>query len=166
MQGDQRGGLAGELALAIPPTLVVLGALFFVEALTRQRFLFASLASSAFLIYRDPGHRMNSAGVMAVAHIIGVAIGLAAALLLGTGYWAAGVAMTTTIVALIILRAVHPPAISTALGFAFYSKQRDALGIFLIAVAMLAMLVALQRAAVWTLSRVEAQPTRVGEERQ
>ncbi len=76
MQGDRRGGLAGELALAIPPTLVVLGVLFFVEALTRQRFLFASLASSAFLIYRDPGHLMNSAGVMAVAHIIGVAIGL------------------------------------------------------------------------------------------
>jgi hypothetical protein len=55
-----RGGLLGELALALPPTLTIIVVLFFVEALTRQRILFASLASSAFLIYREPERRMNT----------------------------------------------------------------------------------------------------------
>lgn len=44
----------GELALALMPTASVLGVLVLVEIFSRQRLLFASLASSAFLIYLDP----------------------------------------------------------------------------------------------------------------
>jgi hypothetical protein len=47
--------LRDELILALLPTLVVLGVLAFVEVLSRQRLLFASLASSAFLIYYTRG---------------------------------------------------------------------------------------------------------------
>ena len=46
--------LKGELALATAPTVTVLVVLALVEVLSRQRLLFASLASSAFLIYLDP----------------------------------------------------------------------------------------------------------------
>jgi hypothetical protein len=52
----QRLDLKGELALAAAPTLIVLIVLAFVEVLSRQRLLFASLASGAFLIYLDPQH--------------------------------------------------------------------------------------------------------------
>lgn len=53
--------LKDELILALLPTLVVLGVLAFVEVLSRQGLLFASLASSAFLIYLDPQHNTNTA---------------------------------------------------------------------------------------------------------
>ncbi len=66
----QRHGMGGELLLAVPPTLVVLGAVFAVELLRHERVLYASLASSAFLVYRDPGHRMNTIRVMVTAHVV------------------------------------------------------------------------------------------------
>jgi hypothetical protein len=50
----RRLGLKGVFALALLPTLMVLSVLGLVETLGRQRLLFASLASSAFLIYLDP----------------------------------------------------------------------------------------------------------------
>ncbi len=143
----RRGGLLGELALAVPPTLTVLAALILVERLTHQRILFASLASSAFLIYRDPLHHMNGARVMVTAHLTGAALGVGAALLLGPGYPAGAVAMTLTIVALILLDAVHPPAISTALGFAVLPKEHDVVGVFLLALGLVTALVLLQRIA-------------------
>lgn len=55
-----RLSLKDELALATAPTLTVLGVLALVEVLSRQRVLFASLASSAFLIYLDPQQGINS----------------------------------------------------------------------------------------------------------
>jgi hypothetical protein len=58
LQGANRSlrrlGLKGVFALALLPTLMVLSVLGLVETLSRQRLLFASLASSAFLIYLDP----------------------------------------------------------------------------------------------------------------
>jgi len=151
----RRGRLPRELALAVLPTLIVLGTTFLVEELRHQRVLFASLASSAFLIYRAPGHPMNGVRVLASAHLVGVALGVGAAALLGTGYLAGATAMVATIVALILLDAVHPPAISTALGFAFFERKDQSAGLFLLALAMLAALVMLQRAAVWAVHRFE-----------
>lgn len=143
----RRGGVWGELLLALPPTLIALGTLLLIEALRHERVLFASLASSAFLIYRDPAHPMNGVRVMSIAHVVGVVFGVGAARLFGAGYAAGGVAMVTTIVALVLLDTVHPPAIATALGFAFHAQQTSALGLFLIALAMVAALVILQRTA-------------------
>jgi hypothetical protein len=50
---------------------------------------------------------------------------------------------------------VHPPAVSTALGFAFYARQDEAVGVFLLALLMVAVLVVLERVAIWTLARVQ-----------
>ncbi len=145
--GGWRVGLAGKLALAVPPTLIVLGALFLLEGLRHERVLFASLASSAFLIYRDPGHRMNGVRTMVGAHLAAVALGIGAATLFHPGYTASAVAMIGTILILVLCDVVHPPAVSTALGFAFHAQQTDAAGLFLIALAMVAALVLLQRTA-------------------
>lgn len=153
---SRRGGLVGELALAVPPTLTILGVLFFVEALVRRQLLFASLASSAFLIYRAPEHRMNSVRVMVSAQVIAVAIGLLAARFIASPYVAAGVAMAVTILLLIVFDVVHPPAVSTALGFAFLPRQDQVVGIFLLSLGLVAALVILQRIALWTLRRVQA----------
>lgn len=158
----RRGGVLGELALALPPTVLVLASVFLLEAFQHQRLLFASLASSAFLIYRDPAHPMNSVRVMLTAHLIAVALGVAAALTLGAGYRAGAVAMAGTILTLVLLNAVHPPAISTALGFAFFPQQDRAAGFFVLALVMLAALVVLQRTATWVIRRFASQ---TGEDR-
>lgn len=162
-RANRRGGVVGELLLAFPATLTVLGAVFLVEALRHERILFASLASSAFLIYRDPTHPMNGVRVMSLAHLVGVGFGSGAVLLLGPGYGAGAAAMLATIAVLVLLNLVHPPAVSTALGFAFYPQQHRAVGLFLVALAMLATLVLLQIAATWTvrhLERREGEQTR------
>jgi CBS-domain-containing membrane protein len=132
----------------------MIAALFFVEVLTDQRVLFASLASSAFLIYREPTHNMNTVRVMTGAHLAATCIDVVCAFVLGAGYVAAAVAMTLTIVTLGVGSLVHPPAVSTALGFAFYARQDQALGVFLLSLLMVTVLVILERLAVWTLARV------------
>ncbi len=153
---QRRGGLVGELLLALPPTFTMLGVLLFVEQLTRQRFLFASLASSAFLIYRDPEHRMNSIRVMVAAHLVGVGCGIVAALVFQPGFVASATALLSTIILLVVLNVVHPPAISTSLGFAFIATQERALEMFVLALLMLAVLVVLQRVALRLLRHVSS----------
>lgn len=44
-----------------------------------QRVLFASLAVSVFLVYREPHHGMNGIGAMLGGHLTALALGLAAA---------------------------------------------------------------------------------------
>jgi CBS-domain-containing membrane protein len=151
----RRHGVWGELLLALPPTVIVLGAVLTIELLRHQRILFASLASSAFLIYRDPGHRMNSLRVVVSAHVVAVAWGIGAESLFQPGYLAAAVSMVGTIIALIVFDIVHPPAISTTLGFAFVAKQDQLVGLFLLALIMVAALVLMQRASEWTLHRLD-----------
>jgi len=51
-----RLSLKDELVMVLLPTATVLGVLALVEVLSKKRLLFASLASSAFLIYLDPQH--------------------------------------------------------------------------------------------------------------
>jgi CBS-domain-containing membrane protein len=155
--GARNLGLWAELALAVPPAVTVLAAIYLVEALRVERVLFASLASSAFLIYRDPAHPMNGVRVMVPAHLAAVACGVGTAWLLGPGYAAGATAMIATGAAIVLLRAVHPPAVSTALGFAFYAQQRQAVGVFLLALALLAALVALQRVMGWLFGRLSGR---------
>ncbi|WP_380283062.1 hypothetical protein [Hymenobacter rubripertinctus] len=49
------------------PTLTVLVMLWLLELLSNQRRLFASLASSAFLIYLDPAHYTNSTRTLVIS---------------------------------------------------------------------------------------------------
>lgn len=151
----RRGGLRGELLLALPPTITVLVSLGLITAFQRQPVLFASLASSAFLIYLDPRHPANSARIVVTAHLIGVTLGIGSALLFGAGLLAGGIAMAVTIVALVLLNVVHPPAISTALGFAFFRRADQAVGFFLLALTMLIALVLLEHVALFLLRRIE-----------
>lgn len=98
-----RLGVRRELLLALAPTLTVLVVLALVEAVSRQRLLFASLASSAFLIFLDPGHSVNKARTLIVSQVGGACIGMAAAIALGPGYVSAGSAMVLAIVVMILL---------------------------------------------------------------
>ena len=148
--------LRQELSLALLPTLVVLLMLDGVEAFSRQRLLFASLASSAFLIYLDPEHPANSVRTVALAQTCAVLLGLGADWLLGAGYLAAGVAMVLTIVVIIPLDAMHPPAVSTALTFAFRVNPASSLSLFGLSLLLILLLVILQPASLWLLRRWRA----------
>lgn len=142
----------GELLLATAPTLVVLGMLALVEVLSRQRLLFASLASSAFLIYLDPQHGTNTVRTLTISQIMAATIGFATYLLLGSGYLSGGTAMTMTIVLMILLDVMHPPAVATSLSFALRAGNESNLVLFGLAVGITAMLVGLERVALWLLA--------------
>ncbi len=150
----RRLGLKEEFLLAAAPTVVVMTVFALVEVLTEQRLLFASLASSAFLIYLDPEHGTNSARTLMVAQLSAAAFGYIAYALLGVGYLSGGLAMVALIVTMITFDVVHPPAVSTALSFAFRSGDASNLLIFALAVAITAALVLLERLALWLLSRL------------
>ena len=150
--------LSGELALAALPTATVLVVLALVEVLTSQRLLFASLASSAFLIYLDPEHGMNSVRALGVSQGVAAVVGWLGLALLGAGYAAAGGAMVVTIVLMIALDVVHPPAVATAMSFALRAGDASNLGLFTLALGITAALVLLQRAAAWTLTRLGGRP--------
>jgi CBS-domain-containing membrane protein len=101
---------------------------------------------------------------MIVAQLLGFIFGLGADMALGPGYLAGAVAMAITIVTLIVFDIVHPPAVSTALAFAFVTTKDKVLLIFLIALVLIAALVLLQRVAVLTLSRIERSVVRLEHE--
>lgn len=152
-----RLNLKGELVLAIAPTLTVLVVLALVEALSRQRLLFASLASSAFLIYLDPQHGTNTVRTLVTSHMIAAAIGWITYLLFGPGYLSGGSAMVVVIVLMIVLDVVHPPAVSTSLSFALRSGKENNLVLFGLAVGIIAVLVVLQRFVLWLLAHYSKQ---------
>jgi CBS-domain-containing membrane protein len=149
----RRLDVRGELALALLPTLTVLAVLGLVEAFSQQRLLFASLASSAFLIYLDPQHGTNSVRTLVLSQMLAALIGFVSFALLGPGYASAGGAMVITIVVMILLDIVHPPAVSTALSFAFRAGNENNLLLFGFAVGVIALLVGLQRISLWLLAR-------------
>lgn len=149
----KRLDLRGELILASGPTVIVLGVLALVEVLSRQRLLFASLASSAFLIYLDPQHGTNMVRTLVTSHMMAASIGFLTYVLLGPGYPAAGTAMVITILLMIVLDVVHPPAVATSLSFALRAGNENNLVLFGLAVGITAMLVVLERLALWILAR-------------
>jgi CBS-domain-containing membrane protein len=150
----RRVGLRGELLLVMLPTATVLAVLGLVEALSEQRLLFASLASSAFLIYLDPQHGMNTVRSLVVSQLGGAAVGWVAFALFGPGYIGAGIAMIFTIALMIVADAMHPPAVATAMSFALRAGDTSNLVLFTLAVAITAGLTGLQRTAVWLVARL------------
>lgn len=149
----RRLDLKGEFMLALLPTITALVVLAIVEMYSQQRLLFASLASSAFLIYLDPHHGANSVRTLIISQMTAAIIGFATFFLFGPGYFAAGGAMVVTITLMILLDAVHPPAVATALGFAFRASTENNLILFGMAVVMVATLVLLERASLWIIAR-------------
>jgi CBS-domain-containing membrane protein len=144
-----------ELLLALLPTATVLLMLWLLEMLSNQRLLFASLASSAFLIYLDPSHRTNSARTLAFSQFGAASIGFGLHALLGPGYVGAALSMVLTIGLMIALDAMHPPAVATALNFAFRAGSGEGnLLLFGLAVGLVVVLVVLQRGSTYLLSRL------------
>lgn len=150
----KRIGLKGELLLAFMPMATVLLVLALVEALSNQRLLFASLASSAFLIYLDPEHAVNQVRTLLLAQIGSAVIGLVCYQLLGPGYLSGGLAMVLAIGLMIVSDAMHPPAVSSALSFGLRSGDASNLLLFCMAAGITALLVVMQRMALWTLRRL------------
>lgn len=148
-------GFSNELLLAILPTVTVLIVLALVEVLSNQRLLFASLASSAFLIYLDPEHSVNQTRTLVIAQIGAASVGMLAFVLLGPGYVSGGVAMVASIAGMIALKVMHPPAVSTALSFGLKAGDESNLILFTVAVGITVVLVVLQRAALWLLRRMQ-----------
>ena len=148
----RRLGLKGEFRLVLFPTLIVLVVLALVDVLTRQRLLFASLASGAFLIYLEPLHRMNTVRSLVIAQTLVAVIGLLTALGLGHGYLAAASAMVGMIVVMILLDVVHPPAVGTAISFAFRVGAESNLVLFGLALGIMVVLVILEQVMVWQLA--------------
>ena len=145
--------LRTELARALLPTAIVLITLVFLDAFSNQHVLFTSLASSAFLIYLDPEHIMNRVRTLLIAQPLALLVGFAAQLLISSDYEAAALGMLVTILAMILLDAVHPPAVSTSLLFAFHDYSEQTLTLFGLALGMTVVLVALQQAVVWLARR-------------
>jgi CBS-domain-containing membrane protein len=148
-----RIGLRRELLLALAPTITVLLVLALVEAVTRQRLLFASLASSAFLVYLDPGHASNKTRTLIRAQLGAAVIGLLAFQALGPGYASAGVAMVLTIVGMVVFDVVHPPSIATALSFGLKAGNADNLALFALALGITVVLIGLQKLSMWMIAR-------------
>lgn len=145
--------LKGELMLAIAPTVTILSVLALVEMLSRQRLLFTSLAASAFLIYLDPHHATNKVRTLVLAQMMAATIGLITHLLLGSGYLAGGSAMVLTIVLMILLDAMHPPAVATSLSFGLSAGHESNLALFGLAVGITALLVLIERFTLWLLAQ-------------
>jgi hypothetical protein len=151
-QRQRRGWLRGELLLAIPPTVVMLLAVVLLETLRHERILFASLAASAYLIYRDPVHPMNGVRVMVGAHSVAVVTGVSCGAGLrgghpGDGRDAAGAH-----------RVSHCPSPGGIHGarLRLFARPIEAAGLFVVALSMIAVLIVLQRTALWTLRRLQA----------
>jgi CBS-domain-containing membrane protein len=134
----RRIGLRGELLLVTLPTATVLLMLWFLEMTAHRQVLFASLASSAFLIYLEPENSMNQVRTLVIAQSVAAVIGVVALAVSGPGYLAAGTALVCAILVMVVLDAVHPPAVATALGFAFRPAQDDGIVLFGLALAMVA----------------------------
>ena len=150
----KRLSLRDELVLAFVPTVTVLLVFAMVESLTNQRLLFASLASSAFLIYLDPEHGTNRARTLTIAQLTAALIGYAAFEVIGPSYLAGAAAMVLTITLMILLDAVHPPAVATALAFAFRTGDEKNLVLFMLAVALVAILVVTETITLALLARL------------
>lgn len=151
----QQLDLKDEVVLALLPTVIILAVLGLLEVFSRQRLLFASLASSAFLIYLDPYHGTNTIRTLVVAHFAAAVAGLATSLALGEGYTAGGSAMILTIGVMIFRDAIHPPAVSTALSFAFRANAERSLVLFGMALGLIVVLIFMQRGTVWLLVRLD-----------
>jgi CBS-domain-containing membrane protein len=126
-----------------------------VQALSDQVLIFASLASSAFLVYLDPEHPTNRVRTFFIAQGSAALLGFGFVSLLGTSFLAAGVTMVLTVVLIVTLDAIHPPAMSTALSFAFHTNSLKTLVIFGLAMLVISSLAALQKVAFWLVQKTQ-----------
>lgn len=152
-----RFDLKTEVSLALMPTMMIIAVLLLLQAFSQQRLLFSSLASSAFLIYIDPRHPVNSIRTLSIAQLSSAVIGYGVYLAIGPGYLSAAISMIIAIGVMIATGAMHPPAVSSALIFAFQYTKPDTLLLFGSAVILLVLLIVLQRVSLWLVRRNESR---------
>jgi CBS-domain-containing membrane protein len=149
-----RLGWRREILLALLPTVTVLILLWLLKLLSNQQLLFASLASSCFLIYLDPGHPANSARTLLVSQLSAAVLGFEFHTLLGPGYLGAALALVSVIGVMIVTNTMHPPAVATALNFAFRAGTGEGnLALFGLAVGLVLVLLAVQRGSAYLVRR-------------
>jgi CBS-domain-containing membrane protein len=151
----RRFNLKTEIMLATIPAAMIIAVLVLLETFSKQQLLFSSLASSAFLIYLDPRHPVNSIRTLVIAQISAAIIGFLVYLLLGPGYLAATLSMIIAVSVMILANAMHPPAVSSALLFAFQYSRPNTLMLFVLAVLLLVILIVLQRVSIWIIKKDE-----------
>ena len=152
--GRPRLGWRRELALALLPTATVLLLLWLLKLLSNQQLLFASLASSCFLIYLDPEHPANSARTLLISQLSAAVLGFGLHALLGPGYLGAALALVSIIGVMILTNTMHPPAVATALNFAFRAGTGEGnLALFGLAVGLVLVLLAVQRGSAYLVRR-------------
>jgi CBS-domain-containing membrane protein len=144
-----------EVLLAVMPVTMIIAVLMLLEVFTNQKLLFSSLASSAFLIYMDPKHPTNRIRTLTIAQMSAAVIGFLIFILIGPGYLSAAVSMIIVIIVMIWTKAMHPPAVSSAMIFAFQYTKPNTLMLFMMAVLLLVMLIVLQKASIWILKKSE-----------
>lgn len=149
----RRYGIKIDLLLALIPAGIVIAVLVLLQAFSKQQLLFSSLASSAFLIYLEPEHPTNSIRTLIVAQLSAGIIGYLVYLAVGAGYLAAAISMILSIIVMLLAKAMHPPAVSTALIFAFQYKDLNVLMMFAFAILLLVILIVLQRTTLWLIKR-------------
>ncbi len=152
--GRPRLGWQREILLALLPTATVLLLLWLLKLLSNQQLLFASLASSCFLIYLDPGHPANSARTLVISQLSDAVLGFGLHALLGPGYLSAALALVSVIGVMIVTNTMHPPAVATALNFAFRAGTGEGnLALFGLAVGLVLVLLAVQRGSAYLVRR-------------
>jgi CBS-domain-containing membrane protein len=150
--------LSREIALVLLPTATILMALGCVQAFQSQQVLFASLASSAFLIYLNPGQRGASLRALTISQSLAAILGETASAFLGPGMGSAALAMSLLILLLIVLDALHPPAVGTALAFTFRAPSTNLVELFGLVLFVLLILILLQRTSYWLLEKLTLKP--------
>lgn len=128
--GRRRLRILDELLLALLPIVTVLLMFALLEAFGGYHLLCAALASSAFLVYLDPGHQANAVRTLILSQMSAAGVGWALWLILGPGYTALGSSMAVSILLMILLDALHPPAVSTALAFAMHTDRNSGVLLF------------------------------------
>ncbi|MEP0909814.1 HPP family protein [Leptolyngbya sp. ST-U4] len=103
------------------------------------------------MIYLDPQHGTNTVRTLTISHLMAAMIGWVLLLCFGSGYLAAGISLVMTIVLMIVLDVVHPPAVSASLSFALRAHNETHLILFFLAIAVTATLVLLERITLWIL---------------
>ncbi len=151
----RRFDLKTDILLAVIPSVVMIVVLILLNAFSKQQILFSSLASSAFLIYLDPKHPTNSIRTLLIAQLSASVIGYVVYLIFGLGYVSAAISMVIAIIVMILAKAMHPPAVSTALVFAFQYSKVNTLLMFFFAIMLLVILIVLQRSSLWLINRSE-----------
>src|SRR3954470_12369573 len=151
----RRYDLKTDILLAVMPAVIMIGVLILLDNFGKQEILFSSLASSAFLIYLEPKHPTNNIRTLLIAQLSASGIGYLVYIAVGSGYTSAAISMIISILVMIFTKAMHPPAVSTALVFAFQHTKPNTLLMFFCAVVLLVVLIALQRASLWLIKRSE-----------